>query len=47
MITEDQLKQLCLDWFKSNGYDYVCIYDTGFDAKASFSENDFIMEAVA
>ena len=26
MITEDQLEQLCLDWFKSIGYDYVCGY---------------------
>ena len=27
MITEDQLEQLCLDWFKETGYDYVCGYD--------------------
>lgn len=27
MITEDQLEQLCLDWFKDTGYDYVCGYD--------------------
>lgn len=26
MITEDQLEQLCLDWFQSTGYDYVCGY---------------------
>ena len=27
MITEDQLEQLCLEWFKSIGYDYICGYD--------------------
>ena len=27
MITEDQLEQLCLDWFESIDYDYVCDYD--------------------
>ena len=27
IISEDQLEQLCLDWFKSRGYDYVCGYD--------------------
>ena len=27
MITEDQLEQLCLEWFQSVGYDYVCGYD--------------------
>ena len=27
MITEDQLEQLCLDWFQSIGYDYICGYD--------------------
>ncbi|MGI9279907.1 MAG: type I restriction endonuclease subunit R [Endozoicomonas sp.] len=27
MITEDQLEQLCLEWFQSLGYDYVCGYD--------------------
>ncbi|MBL4608959.1 MAG: type I restriction endonuclease subunit R, partial [Pseudomonadales bacterium] len=26
-MTEDQLEQLCLDWFQSIGYDYVCGYD--------------------
>ena len=24
VITEDQLEQLCLDWFKAIGYDYAC-----------------------
>lgn len=32
MITEDQLEQLCLDWFKGIGYDYVCGYDIAPDA---------------
>ena len=27
MITEDLLEQLCLEWFQSTGYDYVCAYD--------------------
>jgi len=27
MITEDQLEQLCLDWFKFIDYDYVCGYN--------------------
>jgi len=27
MITEDQLEQLCLEWFKAIGYDYICGYD--------------------
>ncbi|MBV1929028.1 MAG: type I restriction endonuclease subunit R [Gammaproteobacteria bacterium] len=31
MITEDQLEQLCLDWFQSVGYDYVCGYDIAPD----------------
>ncbi len=31
MITEAQLEQLCLDWFKSIGYDYVCGYDIAPD----------------
>jgi len=30
-ITEDQLEKLCLDWFKSIGYDYVCGYDIAPD----------------
>ena len=34
MITEDQLEQLCLDWFKSIGYDYVCAYDIAPDGKS-------------
>lgn len=31
MITEDQLEQLCLDWFRYIGYDYVCGYDIAPD----------------
>ena len=31
MITEDQLEQLCLEWFKSIGYDYICGYDIAPD----------------
>ncbi|MCP4143979.1 MAG: type I restriction endonuclease subunit R, partial [bacterium] len=27
MITEDQLEHLCLEWFQSIGYDYICGYD--------------------
>jgi len=33
MITEDQLEQLCLDWFKSIGYDYICGYDIALDGE--------------
>lgn len=32
MITEDQLEQLCLSWFKEIGYDTVCGYDIAPDA---------------
>jgi type I restriction enzyme R subunit len=31
VITEDQLEQLCLDWFKSIGYDYANGYDIAPD----------------
>lgn len=31
MITEDQLEQLCLDWFQEIGYDYICGYDVAPD----------------
>ncbi len=31
MITEDQLEQLCLEWFKANGFDYICGYDIAPD----------------
>ena len=33
-ITEDQLEQLCLDWFKTIGYDYVCGYDIAPDSES-------------
>jgi type I restriction enzyme R subunit len=35
MITEDQLEQLCLDWFQSLGYNYLCGYDIAPDGDAS------------
>jgi type I restriction enzyme R subunit len=35
MITEDQLEQLCLEWFQSTGWDYVCGYDIAPDGDAS------------
>ncbi|TLS66147.1 type I restriction endonuclease subunit R [Mariprofundus erugo] len=31
MISEDQLEQLCLEWFQSIGYDYACGYDIAPD----------------
>lgn len=31
MITEDQLEQLCLEWFQAIGYDYACGYDIAPD----------------
>ncbi len=34
MITEDQLEQLCLEWFKSIDYDYVCGYDIAPDGNS-------------
>ena len=36
MITEDQLEQLCLEWFKSIGYNYICGYDIAPDGDSSF-----------
>jgi len=33
MITEDQLEQLCLDWFTEIGYDYVNGYDIAPDGE--------------
>ena len=32
MITEDQLEQLCLDWFKGIDYEYACGYDIAPDS---------------
>ncbi|MDF1690186.1 MAG: type I restriction endonuclease subunit R [Cycloclasticus sp.] len=34
MITEDQLEQLCLEWFQSIGYDTICGYDIAPDSGA-------------
>jgi len=31
VITENQLEQLCLEWFQSIGYDYACGYDIAPD----------------
>lgn len=31
MITEDQLEQLCLDWFRTQGYTYAYGPDIAFD----------------
>ena len=30
-ITEDQLEQLCLEWFQGIGYEYICGYDIAPD----------------
>jgi type I restriction enzyme R subunit len=35
MITEDQLEQLCLEWFKDTGWDYVCGYEIAPDGDHS------------
>lgn len=40
MITEDQLEQLCLDWFQEIGYDYICGYDMAPDG-ASPERSDY------
>ena len=34
MITEDQLEQLCLNWFQAIGYDSICGYDLAPDGKS-------------
>jgi type I restriction enzyme R subunit len=34
MITEDQLEQLCLDWFREGGYEYANGYDIAHDGDA-------------
>ncbi len=31
MITEDQLEQLCIEWFQAISYDYICGYDIAPD----------------
>ncbi len=35
MITEEQLEQLCLEWFQSIGYESVCGYDIAPDGDAA------------
>lgn len=32
MITEDQLEQLCIEWFQAIGYDSICGYDIAPDS---------------
>ena len=39
MITEDQLEQQCLDWFKEQGYSYVCGYDIAPDGSSPERED--------
>lgn len=39
IITEDQLEQLCLEWFQSIGYDYVCGYEIAPDGKSLERKN--------
>ncbi|WP_415905873.1 type I restriction endonuclease subunit R [Neptuniibacter sp. QD48_55] len=34
-MTEDQLEQLCLEWFQTVGYDYICGYDIAPDEDCS------------
>ncbi len=33
LITEDQLEQLCIDWFKNLGWDYQCGYNIAPDSE--------------
>ena len=39
MITEDQLEQLCLDWFREGGYQYANGYDIAHDGEAPERED--------
>jgi type I restriction enzyme R subunit len=39
MITEDQLEQLCLDWFVEGGYEYANGYDIAHDGMAPERED--------
>ncbi|MEW8200745.1 MAG: type I restriction endonuclease subunit R [Candidatus Thiodiazotropha endolucinida] len=39
MITEDQLEQLCLNWFRSIGYEYLCGYDIAPDGDSPERSN--------
>ena len=40
MITEDQLEQLCLEWFKTGGYGYACGRDISRDGDSP-ERNDY------
>ncbi|WP_444958933.1 type I restriction endonuclease subunit R [Microbulbifer sp. ZKSA002] len=40
MITEDQLEQLCLEWFNALGYNYACGYDIAPDSDTP-ERNDY------
>jgi len=39
MITEDQLEQLCLDWFREGGYDVANDYNIAHDGEAPERED--------
>lgn len=39
MITEDQLEQLCLDWFREGGYQFANGYDIAHDGEAPERED--------
>ena len=39
MITEDQLEQLCLDWFREGGYEYANGYDIAHDGETPERED--------
>ncbi len=39
MITENQLEQLCLDWFREGGYEYANGYDIAHDGEAPERED--------
>lgn len=39
MITEDQLEQLCLNWFREGGYEYANGYDIAHDGEAPERED--------
>ena len=47
MITEDQLEQLALDWFRDQDYEYVCGYDNSPDGdNPERSEREATFEAI-
>ena len=54
MITEDQLEQLCLEWFQGIGYEYICGYDIAPDGgspeRADYRQitlHDRLLESIA